>query len=171
MVDLVKKPKRDLAGITALVVAITGLFAVFIHKPTETAAQAGYIELTAVLLENQESARKNHEDILALRTYLDGYTHSHESIVTPSITVATPSVPAAASSGSPAPSGSSTLQSVPSPSPRPSPSPAASAVPSAVPSAAAVAVTVRTVSSAPPPPHVAPMAAPRRAKAAESIPW
>src|ERR1700678_2100870 len=41
-----KRAKRtDLASVTALIVALTGFVAVFVHKPTEDGAREGYIEL------------------------------------------------------------------------------------------------------------------------------
>ena len=75
-----KKPQ-----ITALIIALTSLITAvgaIIHRPTEDAAKAGYIELTKAILESQEAERKNHDDLMAMRTYLDGYTHSHEAVMT-----------------------------------------------------------------------------------------
>jgi len=78
--------------IPAIIIAITGLITAVgacIHKPEETGARAGYLELTKAILDTQEQVRKNQDDLLALRTYLDEYVKSHESIVTSATAVLT----------------------------------------------------------------------------------
>lgn len=78
-----KKPRRDLSGYAALIVAVTGFITVFVHKPPEEAAKAGYIELTTAILATQAAEKQNHDDIVALRTYLESYTTSHTVVQTP----------------------------------------------------------------------------------------
>jgi hypothetical protein len=79
-----KKPPASFVGsLTALVVAVASLVTVFVHKPPEDAAKAGYIELTTVLIETQAAEKQNHEDVVALRGYLEAYVGGHTSFVTP----------------------------------------------------------------------------------------
>lgn len=76
----------DLKNLAALVVAAAGLITsvgAFMHKPPEVAARAGYLELTTAILDVQAGTKANHDDLVALHAYLDGYVKSHESIVTP----------------------------------------------------------------------------------------
>jgi hypothetical protein len=75
--------RSAVSAYAALIVAITGLVTVFVHKPTEDAARAGYLELTTAILESQAETKKNHDDIVALRSFLEDYTRGHVSIVTP----------------------------------------------------------------------------------------
>ena len=104
------------------------------------------MELTAAILEVQETEKKNHEDVAALRMYLDTYVRSHEVIVTPiPATIATATSAAA--------------------SPSPSPRPADTSLPTPT-RALAVAPP-----SAPSPPPVAPMAAPKRMRSEADIAW
>lgn len=82
----------DLKNLAALVVAAAGLITsvgAFMHKPPEVAARAGYLELTTAILDVQAGTKANHDDLVALHAYLDGYVKSHESIVTPIPSVAT----------------------------------------------------------------------------------
>ena len=137
-----KKPKRDLSGYAALIVAVTGLVTVFVHRPPEEAAKAGYIELAAAVIESQAASKQNHEDIVGLRAYLDNYMKGHEAVVTPV---------------------ASTVVTLTTPPPPGRMRPAAPP--------AATSVVVQAVASAPPPPSIAPQAAPKRLKAADSINW
>lgn len=81
--SVAKKPRKDLSGYAALIVAMTGLITVFVHRPPEDAAKAGYIELTTAILASQAAEKQNHEDIVTLRTYLEDYATAHTSVVTP----------------------------------------------------------------------------------------
>jgi hypothetical protein len=84
-----KRPRRDLSGYAALIVALTGLGTALWRKPPEEAAKAGYIELTTAIIESQAAEKQNHEDIVALRTYLENYSNGHEAVVTPVPTAST----------------------------------------------------------------------------------
>ena len=59
---------------------------VALHKPAEDGARAGYMELTRSILDMQDGQRKTHDDVLALRMYLDNYVKAHEVIVIPMTT-------------------------------------------------------------------------------------
>jgi hypothetical protein len=75
-----------LKGWAAIILAVGGLctaVGAVVRKPPEEAARAGYVELTKAILDSQENERKNHEDVAALRLYLDGYVRSHETLVVP----------------------------------------------------------------------------------------
>lgn len=69
----------------SLIVALSGLataIGALVHRPPEDAAKAGYVELTTVILESQAAEKKNHDDLVALRAYLESYVKSHEAVVT-----------------------------------------------------------------------------------------
>lgn len=74
---------RDWKGYAAMILAVTGLVTAIFHKQPEDAAKTGYMELTTAILLSQEAERKNHEDVMAVREYLDTYIKSHESVITP----------------------------------------------------------------------------------------
>ena len=159
-----KKQKRDLSGYAALLVAVTGLITVFVHKPTEDAAKAGYMELTTAILETQAVEKQNHEDIVALHTFLEGYVKEHASLVTEvptaSTSTAVPFLPPphpvfAHPMSHPAPPATGSASAVPAPSPVPE----------------AVTVVAVAPSSAPRPPAPAPQAAPRRPREAKDMTW
>ena len=136
-----RRPRRDLSGYAALIVAVTGLGTALWRKPPEEAAKAGYIELTTAIIETQTAEKQNHDDILALRGYLDSYTRDHTVVQTP--------VPVTSST---APQGAWT------------------ALPLYPPKPPAV-IRVTAPASATPPPTIAPQAVPKRIKEADSIAW
>ena len=80
--------KKDLSGYAALIVAVSGLITVFVHKPTEDAAKTGYIELTTAILAVQEAEKQNHDDIAKLHAYVESYTHEHKVTLTAATTSA-----------------------------------------------------------------------------------
>src|SRR5271170_7043394 len=99
-----KRAKRtDLASITALIVAITGFVAVFVHKPTEDAAREGYVELGKSIAQSQEAERKNHEDLAAMRAYLEGLRHAQLPMIGPPSPSSAPSTAAAPGGSAAAP--------------------------------------------------------------------
>ena|SRR5271154_4582931 len=103
----------------AIIIAITGLItavSAFVHKPEETGARAGYLELTKAILDTQDLTKKNQDDLLALHGYLDGYIKSHESIVMSTTQVLT-------DAGVPKPGVVAKIVSVSAPSSKPPPAP------------------------------------------------
>lgn len=65
------------ASVTALVVAVSALF-----KPRDDrATQEGYETLAAMVRQVSDDARRNHDDLVALKAYVDGRA-SHEVTVT-----------------------------------------------------------------------------------------
>ena len=105
-VVLPKRRKKDLSGYAALIVAVTGLVTVFVHKPPEETARAGYVELSAIVLQMQQEAQESHDEVVALRGYVEGYVRQHEVLETP--------VP----TGSPAPSPQGAHPPTPPPAPK-----------------------------------------------------
>ena len=112
--------RDNVKHLTGLVIALSGLItavAAFMHKPEETGARAGYLELTKAILDTQEITKKNQDDLLALHGYLDGYVKSHESIVTSTTAVMT-------DAGIPKPGVVARVITVAAPSSKPPPAPA-----------------------------------------------
>lgn len=76
----------ELRGWAALAIALGGLttaLGAVIRKPPEEGARAAYLELTKSILDSQAAERQNHEDILALRGFVESYAKGHEVIVAP----------------------------------------------------------------------------------------
>jgi hypothetical protein len=138
---------RDWKGYAAMVMAVLAVISTFRKQP-EDGAKAGYIELTTAILESQAAERKNHEDLIAMREYLEDYIREHEAVVVP--------VPTASSAASP-----------PGPKPEPlTPAPPAWQGSSAKPTI----VHVTPISSAVPPP-IAPLINPKQPKNVNAIAW
>jgi len=75
-----------IAAVTALLVALSGFF----KKPEEPAAKASYTELAEAVKNVSESTAKNHDDIVALQAYIDGYLKAQEEEVAATIPSSTP---------------------------------------------------------------------------------
>jgi hypothetical protein len=88
------RAERAAALFTALAALITALGAVY--KP-EVSARRSYDEMSKGLEKLSKDAQQNHDDIVALRNYLDGYTKSRET--TPVTVSNTPSSAAGAPAG------------------------------------------------------------------------
>jgi hypothetical protein len=87
-----------LVGAAALITAVLAIF-----RP-ETAARAGYDEHERALIGVEAVERQNHEDIVALRSYIDTYTKGHEVVVAPVVTTPpspSPSSPVRVDAGAP----------------------------------------------------------------------
>jgi len=67
-----KSVSTVIASVTALIVAVGGL----LRKPEEPAARATYEEMGQSVKELTEAATRNHDDIVALRGYVDGVSRS-----------------------------------------------------------------------------------------------
>lgn len=95
MADPPDPRSASLRGWAALVLACAGLVTAAgtaLRKPPEDAARAGYLELTKAILDSQAAEKQNHEDLVALRAFLDAYTKGHEVVVAP-VTPPLPSPP------------------------------------------------------------------------------
>jgi hypothetical protein len=99
-VELLKQWANIIATTAAL---LTGVAAVM--KPNDPVNKASYEELKSALEQSQRNEVQNHEDIMALRNYLDGYFKgSGVPVVLPSVSPlpsAAPSASAAASAPRP----------------------------------------------------------------------
>lgn len=73
---------KGLAAVLMGVAAIVTSVAAYTRKEEEPGARAGYGELTAALLAVQATERQNHDDLVALHTFVEEYTKSHEAIIT-----------------------------------------------------------------------------------------
>jgi len=82
-----------IASVAALVTAISAL----LKTPAEPAAEASYKTLAAAVKENSEQSAKNHDDLLNLRNYMEGYIRADRPAASaePPAPVASTSAPAA----------------------------------------------------------------------------
>lgn len=118
-IELLKQWANIIATTAAL---LTGVAAVM--KPNDPVNKASYEELKSALEQSQKNELQNHEDIMALRNYLEGYFKgSGVPVVLPTV----------------------------SPLPSAAPSASAAAVPRP-PATVAATATVAVVTTAPPPP-------------------
>lgn len=101
-----------IASIAALVTAIGALM----KPPEEPAAKASYETLSKAVEDNSKQAAQNHDDIVALRNYLEGYVKGSVPAVAPS---AAPSASSSAAVAQATPTGPST-KSLRPPAPLPS---------------------------------------------------
>jgi hypothetical protein len=74
---------KGIAAVTLSAAALVTALATASRRPPEDAARAGYLELTKALLDVQAVERQNHEDVVALRKYVDEYTREHEVLTVP----------------------------------------------------------------------------------------
>jgi hypothetical protein len=81
---------NQLRGWAAVILALAALAKSFVHQP-EDAAKTSYLSIVPVVVQMQEDSRKNHDDLVALRGYVEAYTHEHETVIAP---VTPPSAPA-----------------------------------------------------------------------------
>jgi len=91
-----------IASLAALVTAIGAL----LKPPQEPAAKAAYETLSTVVKETSEQTAKNHDDIVGLRNYLEGYTKGAGTVPAPSADAGT-SVPIATTAAASTPTTSS----------------------------------------------------------------
>ena len=78
--------RLDLKNLAALVVAVAGLatsVGALVHRPPEDAAKASYEELVSVIVENQAAQRRDHDDLVALREFVDQYARGHQVLLSP----------------------------------------------------------------------------------------
>lgn len=61
------------AAIIASVAALVTAIGAFLKPPQEPAAKAAYETLSSAVKSNSEEIAKNHDDILALRNYMEGF--------------------------------------------------------------------------------------------------
>lgn len=66
---------------TALIVAITGLVTVALKKFEEKEAKTGYEEVSKVISSMNEEITRNHDNLMELRNYLDGYFKSQAAFL------------------------------------------------------------------------------------------
>jgi hypothetical protein len=93
--------------LTAMAALVAGLGAMF--KPQDqTATKSSYEELRTSVKELAKAADDNHDDLMALRAYLDGYANATKGVTLPAPTVSPPTPTAGASTVGAATSSSST---------------------------------------------------------------
>lgn len=99
--EVIKSWANAIATVAALVAGTAA-----VTKPEDPAPKVSYDELRKAVEKNSEDNLRNHEDVAAMRAFLDGYTRAQQA----------PPVPSASAPRAPASRGSVRAMTPPAPS-------------------------------------------------------
>ena len=77
----VRSIANSITAVTALIVAISGLITMTLKKFEEKEAKTGYEEVSKVIDGMNAEITRNHENLMELRNYLDGYFKSQAAFL------------------------------------------------------------------------------------------